>query len=151
MSSIQKEPETGASDCIQAHNTFTGCGIACSFEEAAYRTLNWRLIPFLMICYACAYLDRVNVGFAKLQMSSDLGFSEAVYCLGAGVFFAGYFVFEVPSNLLLHHLGARVWITRIMITWGFLSSLMAFVTTSGQLYVLRFLLGLAEAGFYPGI
>ena len=121
------------------------------FEEATYRTLKWRLIPFLMLCYVLAYLDRVNVGFAKLQMLGDLSFSEAVYGLGAGLFFVGYFLFEVPSNLLLHRVGARVWITRIMVTWGAVSSLMAFVITPAQFYILRFLLGAAEAGFYPGI
>ena len=106
---------------------------------------------FLMLCYVIAYLDRVNVGFAKLQMSQDLGFSEAVFGLGAGVFFLGYFLFEVPSNLLMHRIGARIWIARIMITWGILSALFMFVETPTGFYVLRFLLGLAEAGFYPGV
>ncbi|HCW19496.1 MAG TPA: MFS transporter, partial [Achromobacter sp.] len=82
----------------------------------AYAKVFWRLVPFLMLCYVIAYLDRVNVGFAKLQMSQDLGFSETVFGLGAGVFFIGYFLFEVPSNLLMHRLGARIWIARIMIT-----------------------------------
>ena len=104
-----------------------------------------------MLCYVIAYLDRVNVGFAKLQMSQDLGFSEAVFGLGAGVFFLGYFLFEVPSNLLMHRIGARIWIARIMITWGILSALFMFVETPTGFYVLRFLLGLAEAGFYPGV
>ena len=104
-----------------------------------------------MLCYVIAYLDRVNVGFAKLQMSQDLGFSEAVFGLGAGVFFLGYFLFEVPSNLLMHRIGARIWIARIMITWGLLSAMFMFVETPTGFYVLRFLLGLAEAGFYPGV
>ena len=104
-----------------------------------------------MLCYVIAYLDRVNVGFAKLQMSVDLGFSETVFGLGAGVFFIGYFLFEVPSNILMHKVGARIWIARIMITWGALSAAFMFVSTPTQFYVLRFLLGLAEAGFYPGI
>ena len=108
-------------------------------------------MPFLMLCYVIAYLDRVNVGFAKLQMSVDLGFSETVFGLGAGVFFIGYFLFEVPSNILMHKVGARIWIARIMITWGALSAAFMFVSTPTQFYVLRFLLGLAEAGFYPGI
>ncbi|WP_034386556.1 MFS transporter [Comamonas composti] len=117
----------------------------------AYAKVFWRLVPFLMLCYVIAYLDRVNVGFAKLQMSQDLGFSETVFGLGAGVFFIGYFLFEVPSNLLMHKLGARIWIARIMITWGILSAMFMFVETPTGFYILRFLLGLAEAGFYPGV
>jgi D-galactonate transporter len=102
-------------------------------------------------CYVVAYLDRVNVGFAKLQMLHDLKFSDTVYGLGAGVFFLGYFVFEIPSNVILHRTGARRWIARIMVTWGLVSSGMMFVTTPVAFYVMRFLLGLAEAGFFPGI
>jgi len=98
-----------------------------AFEEATYRKVAWRLIPLLLICYIIAYLDRVNVGFAKLQMLEELGFSETVYGLGAGIFFIGYVIFEVPSNILLHKVGARVWIARIMITWGLIGALMAFV------------------------
>ena len=109
------------------------------------------LCHFLMICYVVAYLDRVNVGFAKLQMLSDLKFSEAVYGLGAGMFFIGYFFFEVPSNLIMQKVGAKLWIARIMITWGIISGLFAFVSTEFWFYALRFLLGAAEAGFYPGI
>ncbi len=120
-------------------------------EDAAYAKLTWRLLPILFICYVAAYLDRVNVGFAKLQMLNDLHFSEAVYGLGAGIFFVGYFLFEVPSNLLLHKFGARRWIARIMITWGIVSGCMLFVHTPASFYILRFLLGLAEAGFFPGI
>ncbi len=116
-----------------------------------YRKIAWRLIPFLMVCYVAAYLDRVNVGFAKLQMLNDLQFSETVYGLGAGIFFFGYFIFEVPSNLVLQRVGARIWIARIMITWGLISACFAFVSTPVQFYVLRFLLGAAEAGFYPGV
>ncbi|AEI80098.1 major facilitator superfamily MFS Acs family [Cupriavidus necator N-1] len=122
-----------------------------TFEDATYRKVSWRLVPFLMVCFLIAYLDRVNVGFAKLQMSQQLGFSETVYGLGAGIFFIGYFLFEVPSNLALHKFGAKVWIGRIMITWGLLSACFAFVQTPTQFYTLRFLLGLAEAGFTPGI
>ncbi|MEX7477670.1 MFS transporter, partial [Acinetobacter baumannii] len=103
------------------------------------------------LCYFCAYLDRVNVGFAKLQMMSDLQFSEAVYGLGAGIFFIGYFLCEVPSNIVLHKVGARRWIARIMITWGILSGCFAFVQTEWQFYTLRFLLGVAEAGLAPGL
>jgi len=121
------------------------------FEEATYLKVTWRLIPLLLLCYIVAYLDRVNVGFAKLQMAGDLGFSDAVYGLGAGMFFIGYFFFEVPSNIILHRVGARVWIARIMVTWGIVSGGMMFIQTETQFYVMRFLLGLAEAGFFPGI
>ncbi|KGR95022.1 MFS transporter [Burkholderia sp. ABCPW 111] len=119
--------------------------------DLTYKKVFWRIVPFLMLCYVVAYLDRVNVGFAKLQMSQDLAFSETVFGLGAGIFFLGYFLFELPSNMLMHRIGARIWIARIMITWGLLSALFAFVKTPTQFYVLRFLLGLAEAGFYPGV
>jgi D-galactonate transporter len=120
-------------------------------QTRVYAKVFWRIMPFLMLCYVIAYLDRVNVGFAKLQMSVDLGFSETVFGLGAGMFFIGYFLFEVPSNILMHKVGARIWIARIMITWGILSAAFMFVSTPTEFYVLRFLLGLAEAGFYPGI
>jgi D-galactonate transporter len=120
-------------------------------ETRVYRKVFWRIVPFLMLCYVVAYLDRVNVGFAKLQMGQDLGFSETVFGLGAGVFFIGYFLFELPSNLLMHKIGARIWIARIMITWGLMSAAFIFVKTPTQFYVMRFLLGLAEAGFYPGV
>ena len=120
-------------------------------EDAVYLKVTWRLIPFLLICYIIAYLDRVNVGFAKLQMASDLGFSDVVYGLGAGMFFIGYFFFEVPSNIILHRVGAKTWIARIMVSWGLVSGGMMFVQTEMQFYVMRFLLGLAEAGFFPGI
>ncbi|MDC4643109.1 MFS transporter [Acinetobacter baumannii] len=120
-------------------------------RKLAYRKIAFRLMPFLMLCYFCAYLDRVNVGFAKLQMISDLQFSEAVYGLGAGIFFIGYFLCEVPSNIVLHKVGARRWIARIMITWGILSGCFAFVQTEWQFYTLRFLLGVAEAGLAPGL
>ena len=120
-------------------------------EDATYLKVTWRLIPFLLVCYIIAYLDRVNVGFAKLQMQSALGFSDVVYGLGAGMFFIGYFFFEVPSNIILHRVGARRWIARIMVTWGVISASMMFVETEMQFYVIRFLLGVAEAGFFPGI
>ncbi len=120
-------------------------------EGSVYRKVTWRLVPFLMLCYVVAYLDRVNVGFAKLQMLSDLQFSDTVFGLGAGVFFIGYFLFEVPSNILLHQVGARVWIARIMITWALISGAFMFVTTPLTFYIMRFLLGLAEAGFFPGV
>ncbi|CAG2156022.1 Putative metabolite transport protein NicT [Cupriavidus campinensis] len=120
-------------------------------EKRAYKKVFWRIMPFLMLCYVIAYLDRVNVGFAKLQMAQDLQFSETVFGLGAGLFFIGYFLFEVPSNLLMHRIGARIWIARIMITWGIISALFVFVKTPTTFYIMRFLLGLAEAGFYPGV
>ncbi|MGS0743809.1 MFS transporter, partial [Glaciimonas sp. GG7] len=119
--------------------------------DGLYTKVFWRFVPFIMLCYAIAYLDRVNIGFAKLQMSADLGFSETVFGLGAGIFFLGYFLFELPSNLIMNRVGAKIWIARIMITWGLLSACFVWVQTPTQFYVLRFLLGLAEAGFYPGI
>ncbi|CEJ15187.1 MFS transporter [Phreatobacter sp. AB_2022a] len=111
----------------------------------------WRLMPFLILCYIVAFLDRVNVGFAALHMNADLGFTAYVYGFGAGIFSIGYFVFEVPSNLALHKVGARIWIPRIMITWGLISAGFAFVYNENSFYVMRFLLGAAEAGFFPGI
>ena len=120
-------------------------------ESQTYTKVMWRLLPFLFLCYVCAYLDRVNVGFAKLQMMSDLNLSEAVYGLGAGMFFVGYLLFEVPSNLIMQKVGARRWIARIMVTWGVISGAMMFVTTPTSFYFLRFLLGVAEAGFIPAI
>jgi MFS family permease len=136
------------------------------FEKATFDKVAWRLIPFLFLCYIVAFLDRVNVGFAKLQMAPDLQFSDAIYGFGAGVFFIGYFIFEVPSNVILERVGARMWIARIMITWGIISSAFmftnaihwgsiatAFNCTDAEFtfYFLRFLLGVAEAGFFPGI
>jgi D-galactonate transporter len=124
---------------------------SASFESKTYAKVGRRLIPFLMLCYLGAYLDRVNVGFAKLQMLNDLRFSETVYGFGAGIFFLGYFLFEVPSNLMLHKVGARNWLARIMLTWAVISACFIFVKTPTTFYVLRFLLGVAEAGFAPGV
>ena len=118
---------------------------------ATLRKITLRLIPFLFILYIVAWLDRVNVGFAGLQMNADLGFSSAAFGFGSGVFFLGYCLFEVPSNLVLHRVGARRWISRIMISWGAISAAMMFVRTTPTFYVLRFLLGAAEAGFFPGV
>ena len=115
------------------------------------RKITLRLIPFLFVLYIVAWLDRVNVGFAALQMNSDLGVSSAAFGFGSGVFFLGYCLFEVPSNLLLHRVGARRWIARIMVSWGAISVAMMFVQTTLTFYVLRFLLGAAEAGFFPGM
>jgi MFS family permease len=122
-----------------------------SFEAKTYHKVDVRLLPFVFLCYILAYLDRVNVGFAKLQMLKDLGLSDAAFATGAGIFFIGYFFFEVPSNVLLKKFGARMWIARIMISWGIISSCMIFVKGEWSFYGLRFLLGLAEAGFFPGI
>jgi D-galactonate transporter len=122
-----------------------------TLEDKVYRKVSWRIVPLIILCYVVSYLDRVNVGFAKLQMAQQLGFSETIFGLGAGIFFFGYFLFEVPSNLALSRFGAKVWIARIMITWGLISAGFAFVKTPTAFYVMRFLLGLAEAGFYPGI
>ncbi len=136
---------------IRMMDTVFSSEIDTTVRKLAYQKIAFRLMPFLMLCYFCAYLDRVNVGFAKLQMMSDLQFSEAVYGLGAGIFFIGYFLCEVPSNIVLHKVGARRWIARIMITWGILSGCFAFVQTEWQFYTLRFLLGVAEAGLAPGL
>ncbi len=124
---------------------------ALSKANATYTKVTWRLMPLLFLCYVASYLDRVNVGFAKLQMLNDLQFSETIYGLGAGIFFIGYFLFEIPSNIILHKVGARIWIARIMITWGIISAAMIFVTTPTTFYIMRFLLGAAEAGFFPGV
>jgi len=119
--------------------------------EAVYSKITWRLIPFLAALWVVAWIDRVNIGFAKLQMLDDLKFSEAIYGLGAGIFFLGYFFFEVPSNLLLEKFGAKKTIARITIGWGITSIAMMSVKTAGMFYSLRFLLGVFEAGFFPGI
>ncbi|PLP99900.1 MFS transporter [Cupriavidus pauculus] len=120
-------------------------------RNEAYRKITVRLIPFLVFLFILAWIDRVNVGFAKLQMLQDLQFSEAVYGLGAGIFFIGYFLFEVPSNLLLEKIGARKTLARITILWGLASMAMIFVKTPMQFYTLRFMLGIFEAGFFPGV
>jgi MFS transporter, ACS family, tartrate transporter len=120
-------------------------------ETAALRKISQRLIPFLFVLYVVAWLDRSNVGFAALQMNSDLKFSSAAFGLGSGIFFAGYCLFEVPSNIILERVGARIWIARIMVSWGLISAGMMFVRTPATFCVLRFLLGVAEAGFFPGV
>jgi ACS family tartrate transporter-like MFS transporter len=119
--------------------------------EAIVARIIRRLIPFLCVLFVVNYLDRTNVAMAKLQMQQATGISEAMYGLGAGLFFIGYFIFEVPSNLILEQIGARIWITRIMVTWGLICSAMMFVRGPTSFYALRFLLGAAEAGFFPGI
>lgn len=125
--------------------------MTCKLEQRVLRKITWRIVPFIMLLYFIAFLDRVNIGFAALTMNDDLGFSPTVFGLGAGIFFLGYFLFEVPSNLILHKVGARIWIARVMITWGLVSGAMAFVQGTTSFYTLRFLLGVAEAGFFPGI
>jgi D-galactonate transporter len=124
---------------------------ATSAVDAAYRKVTWRLIPFLFLCYVLSFLDRINIGFAQLQMKQDLAFGDVIYGLGAGIFFIGYLLFEVPSNLMLQKVGARKTILRIMVGWGIVSAATMFVTTPTEFYVARFLLGVFEAGFFPGI
>jgi MFS family permease len=120
-------------------------------ERATMKRVTWRLLPFLLLLYIISWLDRVNVGFAKLQMNADLGMSETAYGFGAGIFFLAYAACEVPSNLLLVRFGARRWIARIMVTWGLISAGMMFVQGEMSFYAMRLLLGAAEAGFLPGI
>ena len=115
------------------------------------RRISWRILPFVMLLYFVSFLDRVNVGFAAFTMNKAIGLSPAAYGLGGGLFFIGYFLFEVPSNLILYRVGVRVWIARVMVTWGIVSACSAFVTGPHSFYALRFLLGVAEAGFFPGI
>jgi MFS transporter, ACS family, tartrate transporter len=125
--------------------------MANELEARVLRKVTWRIIPFVMLLYFVAFIDRVNIGFASLTMNKDIGLSPAVFGFGAGIFFWGYFLFEVPSNIILDKIGARIWIARVMITWGLVSAAMAFVSGATSFYVLRFLLGAAEAGFFPGI
>jgi D-galactonate transporter len=120
-------------------------------EKSTMRAVSFRILPFLVLTYFICVLDRVNVSFAALTMNADLSFTPLVYAWGAGIFFIGYFILEVPSNIALHHFGARRWIARIMVTWGLISASMAFVSGANSFYALRFLLGVAEAGFFPGI
>jgi len=128
--------------------------LATPIEELSLTTLRkvtWRLIPFLFVLYVIAWLDRVNVGFAGLQMNADLRFSSTVFGFGSGIFFLGYCLFEIPSNIILERVGARLWISRIMVTWGLISAGLMFVRSPAAFYLLRFLLGAAEAGFFPGV
>ncbi|MEJ5124719.1 MFS transporter [Comamonas sp. MYb21] len=113
--------------------------------------ISWRLLPFLLLMYIMAFLDRANVGFAKVAFQADTGISDAAFAFGAGVFFVGYALLEVPSNLIMHRIGARIWMCRIMVTWGLVSAAMMFAHNETTFYVLRFLLGVAEAGFFPGV
>lgn len=118
-------------------------------EARVNRKLALRIIPFVMLLYFISFLDRVNVGFAAMTMNKAIGLSPTAFGLGGGLFFIGYFLFEVPSNLILHKVGARIWIARVMVTWGIVSVASAFVAGPTSFYLLRFLLGVAEAGFFP--
>ena len=122
-----------------------------AIESRVVRRLQWRILPFVMLLYFVSFLDRVNVGFATLSMNKAIGLTPAMFGLGGGIFFLGYFLFEVPSNLILYRVGAPRWIARVMVTWGLVSAASAFAVGSRSFYVLRFLLGVAEAGFFPGI
>src|SRR5258708_1038829 len=120
-------------------------------EEVVLRKVTRKFVPLLFVCFTVAFLDPVNIGFAALTMDRDLGLSSTAFGLGAGIFFLSYFLLEVPSNLALEHFGARLWIARIMLTWGLLSGAMAFVQNETSFYIVRLLLGAAEAGFFPGV
>src|SRR5215472_7708290 len=124
---------------------------ALEIEARTTRKVRMRIIPFVLVLLVINYVDRVNIGFAALTMNKELAITSQQYGFIAGIFFFGYFIFEIPSNVLLHRIGARVWIARILITWGIITIVSGFVRTTHQLYVVRFLLGLAEAGFFPGI
>ena len=120
-------------------------------KDAVYKKIAWRLMPVLFLAYIFAYLDRVNIGFAKLGMKEEAWFNDEVFAMASGIFFIGYFLFEVPGNILMHRIGARIWITRIMLTWGVISGLCAISSSANMFYWIRFLLGVAEAGFFPAI
>ena len=122
-----------------------------AIEARTLRKLRTRIIPFIMVLMVIASLDRMNIGFAALTMNKDLAITSEQYGFLAGIFFLGYFVFEIPSNLMLHRIGARVWLARILISWGIVAMLTGFAKTASQVYFLRFLLGIAEAGYFPGI
>ena len=125
--------------------------VRAEIEARTIRKVTWRIIPFCFILYIISYLDRANIGYAALQMNKDLALTSEAFGFASGIFFIGYFLFEVPSNVMMNRFGARVWIARILLTWGAVSVLTAFVQSATQLYLLRFLLGVAEAGFFPGI
>jgi ACS family tartrate transporter-like MFS transporter len=130
---------------------FSMAGHKESIERRTIAKVSWRLLPLVALAYCIAYIDRSNISFAALTMNKDLGFSAYIYGWGAGIFFFSYFLFEIPSNLILEKVGARIWIARIMITWGIISGLTAFVTGTTSFMIVRFLLGAAEAGFFPGM
>src|SRR6478736_1588745 len=151
MASISSTPPSPITSPVKSSPSAAGSGSSSALERETMRRVTLRLIPLVFVVYVLNFLDRSNVGLAALQMNRDLGFSAAAFGLGAGIFFIGYSLFEVPSNLLLVRFGARRWIARIMITWGIIAVLMMFVRTTTQFYTLRFLLGVAEAGFFPAI
>jgi MFS transporter, ACS family, tartrate transporter len=125
--------------------------VATDLQQATIARVVRRIVPFVFLCYVVAYIDRVNIGFAKAELQRDLGLSDAAYGLGGGLFFLGYCLFEIPSNLVLERVGARLWIARIMVGWGLVSMAMMFVVGQWSFYAMRVLLGIAEAGFFPGI
>ena len=125
--------------------------VATSLENKTIQRVRIRIIPFIFVLYVVAFIDRINIGFAALTMNKELAITSQQFGLAAGIFFFGYFLFEIPSNLLLHKIGARIWIARILITWGVIAVLTGFARNAHQLYIARFLLGLAEAGYFPGI
>ena len=122
-----------------------------AIEQITLRKISWRIVPFVMFAYFIAFFDRINIGFAALTMNQDLGFSSTVFGLGAGMFFIGYFITDIPSNVILQKVGPRIWLARIMVSWGIIAACMVFVKTAMGFYILRFLLGVAEAGFFSGI
>jgi MFS transporter, ACS family, tartrate transporter len=139
-------------DSLPQANTASGLAVASdSVETKTTRKVQIRIIPLIFLLYIAGFLDRINIGFAALTMNKELAIASQQYGLVFGIFFVGYFLFEIPSNLLLHKIGARIWIARILITWGMVATLTGFVHTVHQLYFMRFLLGLAEAGYFPGI
>jgi MFS transporter, ACS family, tartrate transporter len=146
-----KNKKPGRNFMSQSATIAAAANSKSDLETSTIRAISWRLIPFLVLAYFLSYLDRVNLGFAALTMNRELNFSPTVFSWGAGIFFIGYFLFEVPSNLALEKFGASRWIARIMITWGIISALMAVVSGVWSFYGVRFLLGVAEAGFFPGI
>jgi ACS family phthalate transporter-like MFS transporter len=139
------------SPSVPSSTDIAGSSADARRERAIYRKIAWRILPLLVFCYILNYLDRINIGIAQLQFKSDLGFSDAAYGLGAGLLFVGYVLFEIPSNLLLDRIGVRKTFLRIMVAWGVLSTMTMFVRTPMQFYIVRFLIGVAEAGFTPGI
>src|SRR6266849_700004 len=137
--------------CATSHNCMTTSVPAAPPAASASRRIARRLLPFLFILFVIAFLDRVNVSYAALEMTRDLSFSDSVFGLGSGIFFLGYFLLEIPGCLIVERWSARKWISRIMVSWGITSMVMAFIRTPGQFYTVRIVLGAAEAGFFPGI
>ena len=144
-------PLAAASQTGMSQTGMSQTGMSPTSDDLLYRKVSWHVIPFLFVCYVVSFLDRINIGFAQLQMKHDLGFSDAMYGLGAAIFYVGYVLCEVPSNMLLARFGARRTFMRIMLLWGIASTCMMFVHTPTHFYALRFLLGVFEAGFFPGI